>query len=162
MARIDLGKGKFATVDDEDFESLSQFKWMVWPDHRTRIEYAVRDATVSDYGRKGYVGMHRHILGLGFGDKRCADHINHDTLDNRRANLRIATKSQNQMNQRIKATNTSGYKGVRFISEHERWRADIRVRGVKKFLGNFVRPELAYAAYCAAALEHYGEFAQVV
>jgi hypothetical protein len=93
------------------------------------------------------------------------DHINGDKTDNRIANLRIATPSQNCQNIGLRSTNTSGYKGVCRYQKSERWRAQIRRPidgkggGKKIYLGVFDTAEEAHEAYCRAALEFHGEFA---
>lgn len=85
------------------------------------------------------------------------DHINGDGADNRISNLREATRAQNGWNQKIRSTNTSGYKGVSFEKETGRWTASILGRRI----GRFNSPETAYAAYVKRARELFGEFARV-
>lgn len=86
------------------------------------------------------------------------DHINCIKDDNRLSNLRDATKSQNGMNSKTYSNNSSGFKGVSF--HKKRWRANIRLNGKQKHIGNFDTPELAHVAYCEAAGKHYKEFAR--
>lgn len=93
-------------------------------------------------GKRSTVRMHREILGLYQGDKREGDHINHNTLDNRRGNVRIVTHQENAHNNRGK-----GYywhRGAR------KYMAYIAVDGVDKYLGYFDTPAEARAAYLAA------------
>jgi len=85
------------------------------------------------------------------------DHRNGNGLDNRRANLRPATKSQNGANRLIAASNKSGFKGVDL--KKGRWRAQIKVVGSKIHLGYFDLAEEAARAYDMAAIEAFGEFA---
>ena len=87
------------------------------------------------------------------------DHINQDPLDNRRQNLRLATRSQNAANLGPYANNTSGYKGVDF--NRGKWRARITQDGVRYFLGTFDTAEDAARAYDQKALELFGEFASL-
>lgn len=87
------------------------------------------------------------------------DHINSDRLDNRIANLRPATRRQNNINVLRTSANTSGFKGVHWDKPTERWRAQITIEGKKTYLGSFASPEEAHEAYKKAALEHHGEFA---
>jgi len=89
------------------------------------------------------------------------DHVDCDKTNNRFANLRQATCSQNRWNSQLKRVNTSGYKGVHFNKNAQRWRSIIKARGVSKFLGYFDTAESAYAAYCAAAKEMHGDFARL-
>ncbi len=86
------------------------------------------------------------------------DHINHDGLDNRRCNLRLATRANNCHNQRS-FKGSSKYKGVWRVGE--KWAACIRVDGRSKRLGTFVSEKEAALAYNQAAREHYGEFAKL-
>lgn len=87
------------------------------------------------------------------------DHINGVADDNRWANLRQATLSQNAINGRLRTNNTSGTHGVTFDAARDKWRAQIRIAGRKVNLGRFSRKEDAIAAYVMAAKEHHGEFA---
>lgn len=89
------------------------------------------------------------------------DHIDGNKLNNRIENLRSATTSQNQHNRTKYKNNTSGYKGVSFYgkNKYKCWGANIQVNGKQKHLGYFLTPEEAFAAYCKAALELHGEFA---
>jgi hypothetical protein len=100
--------------------------------------------------------MHRLLLSSKKGEQ--VDHRNHDTLDNRRSNLRTATASQNSTNRRRRSDNTSGTRGVRFYAPNGKWLARIGVNGKRKHLGYFPTQEAAYAAYVDAAIEEHGEF----
>lgn len=109
--------------------------------------------------------MHRLILGLVPGDGLVVDHRNGNGLDNRRCNIRTATRSNNQHNQRLgRANNTSGYKGVtrrRGPCRRKPWRACIRHERRTVFIGHFATPEAAAAAYDRKAAELFGEFASL-
>jgi len=157
MKRIQLTQGKFALVDDADFEWLNQWKWYAHKERNTF--YAMRNVRVGL--RWKHVYMHREILGLGFDDKRQGDHINMDGLDNRRVNLRIATHVENGRNRGKQANNTSGYKGVRWHKHAKKWQARIEVNGKCKHLGYFIAPEDAARRYDKAARKYHGEFANV-
>jgi hypothetical protein len=86
------------------------------------------------------------------------DHINGVSDDNRFANLREASASENSRNSKLPTSNTSGFKGV--CRHRKGWQATIRIDGRTVYLGMFKTPEAAHAAYCAAAREHHGEFAR--
>ena len=107
--------------------------------------------------------MHRVVLqrvvGRPLTRDDIVDHINHNGLDNRRPNLRLATRSQNAANLGPYANNTSGYKGVDF--NRGKWRARIREGGVRYFLGYFETAEDAARAYDTKAHELFGEFASL-
>lgn len=100
------------------------------------------------------------LLTYGQWPSECIDHVNGDGLDNRLANLREATNSQNQCNKRHQRHNAIGLKGVSFDRLTKKWRARIMVHGRDKHLGRFPTAELAHAAYCAAAADMHGEFAR--
>lgn len=85
------------------------------------------------------------------------DHIDGNRSNNAIANLRLATRRQNQINKKMTKAPKSGYRGVR--KQDQKWRADIRIAGVRKYLGVFDTPELASAAYAKEAAKHHGEFA---
>lgn len=157
MREIPLTHGHVTIVDSQDFDWLNQWTWYAHCNPKTGNYYAARGVyhSVDD---SEVVFMHRQILGLERGDRRFADHRNHNALDNQRSNLRIATNSQNQANQGPKHNNPTGYKGVR-QTPSGRWRAVIKAHGQNFHLGTFDTPELAAEAYNAAALHHFGEFA---
>lgn len=150
-ARIPLTRGLFALVSEADFAELSQYRWYARP--RGNQFYAIRRERTGD-SRNISVSMHRQILGAPA--HLVVDHRNGDTLDNRRANLRICTPMQNSRNKRVICA-TSGFKGVHIHLDV--WRANIHVAGKKIFLGLFEDPIEAARAYDAAALTHFGEFA---
>lgn len=89
------------------------------------------------------------------------DHKNRDPLDNRWANLREATRSQNNANTGLKRHNTSGFKGVDWHKARGLWRAQICVNKQRMTLGHFETPEQAAEVYASAARQHFGEFASV-
>lgn len=153
MKYIPLSQGKFAIVDDEDFELVSQYKWYY---HQG---YAVTHG--GQHPNQFTLSMHRLILNKGFGNRDYTDHINGNKLDNRRANLRICTNAQNCRNRTINTNNTSGYKGVSWNKANKKWTAYIKLNWKLVFLGNFVNKEDAAIAYDKAAQELYGEFARL-
>lgn len=155
---IPLTHGYIAIVDDEDYEYLNQFNWMVTIKPRMKTPYADRRITYSR-GNYGHITMHRDIFNLKRGNKTQIDHINKNGLDNRRCNLRICTQSQNMTNIDKPKTNTSGYKGVSWHNQGLKWRAQIRVNGEYYSLGLYTNKEDAARAYDKKARELCGEFA---
>lgn len=87
------------------------------------------------------------------------DHRNRVPDDNRWENLRLASMSQNQQNQSLSSRNKSGFKGVFFVKEKNRWLASIKAEGKSKHLGYFSSKEEAAVAYAVAAQRYFGEFA---
>lgn len=155
---IPLTRGKLAIVDDDAFADLSLHKWTFQAsDTCVRGEgYAFR---YSEGGalRRRRIFMHDVILPPPTGKK--VDHISGNTLDNRRDNLRHATRSQNAVNRPLASNNTSGYRGVSFHKGKGRWRASIKQDGRAIYLGSFSDKEDAARAYNEAALRLFGEFA---
>jgi hypothetical protein len=92
-------------------------------------------------------------------DGMMVDHINHDTLDNRRFNLRVCTKTQNQFNAKLRRDSTSGYKGVGFHKVTQKWMAYIRANNVQYHLGLFKTIREAVIARNVAAIKYHGEYA---
>lgn len=88
------------------------------------------------------------------------DHINGDRADNRWDNLRLATRGENCRNTGIPKDNTSGIKGVGFVAKRGKWRANIGFNNKLIFLGHFMTAEEARAAYEAAAIKYFGEYAR--
>lgn len=153
MREIPLTQGKTALVDDGDFDLVSRFKWQAAKAPRTwyahRVEYGGK--------RKKTESMHRLILDAPLG--MLVDHINGNGLDNRRDNLRLATKGQNNYNTRLRRDNATGYKGVK--RNCLRWVARIRIDRRLIHLGSFSTKEDAARAYDSAARRHFGEFAKL-
>lgn len=90
----------------------------------------------------------------------CLDHVNGDRADNRIANLREATQAQNARNAQRKKTNSSGFKGVHWHAQAQKWRATILVNRRHISLGLFHRKEDAAKAYETAAHKHHGAFSR--
>ena len=153
-SKIPILGGHFALVDNEDFDYLSKFTWYLTKP-RT-VSYAIRNRLASEGKAGETIRMHREILAM----PGPVDHINRNGLDNRRANLRPATESQNSQNRGIRSDNTSGYKGVGIYKPRGNWRARISPEpGVRITVGYFDTPLEAAIAYDAAAVKYHGEFA---
>jgi hypothetical protein len=153
MKTIPLTRGHSAIVDDEDFAELSKLKWFTTRNGGNQL-YARRTRPT--------MSMHRIILKAQPGQQ--VDHINGNSLDNRRCNLRFANTSQNAANQQ-KRNGSSQFKGVAIESRtyrlKKRWRARIKLNGKRYQLGYFHTEEEAALAYNQAAKKHFGEFARL-
>jgi hypothetical protein len=153
--KIQLTQGKFAIVDDADYEWLNQWKWYACADCNTY--YAVRQLYKN--GKQIQIRMHREVLGLKYGDLRQCDHRDSNGLNNRRSNLRIATSAQNQHNQRYRRVGTSKFKGVHWNKLRKKWRAKIGINDQQIYLGSFNSEIEAAKTYDKAAKMFFGEFA---
>ena len=155
MKLIKLTQGKFAKVDDEDFEYINQWKWHAQKDRNGY--YACRG--VFNGKNMSKVMMHRIInktpLGL------VTDHIDHDTLNNQKNNLRSCTQAQNTANKsKHKKKTSSKYLGVCLI-DGKYWTAALFHNGKRKHIGSFKTEEQAAKAYDMVAIEIFGEFANL-
>ena len=155
MKQIQLTQGKYALVDDEDFEWLNQWKW-----YYGQSGYACRQVHqgyIDGKQKQRKIYMHKEILQVkGF----FTDHKNGNTLDNRRTNLRAATNQQNQLNRGKPSNNRTGYKGV-YPTWGGRWRARLFIHRKGINGGTYDTKEEAATAYNLIAKEHFGEFAQI-
>jgi hypothetical protein len=154
--RIRLSQGKYAIVDPDDYARLSRYRWYAAKgDHSF---YAVRGQWSGKLKRTVTIMMHREIIDLPEG--MVADHINHNGLDNRKANLRLATPADNARNARYPKINTSSkYRGVWYNKQTKKWRATILVNRKRKQIGYFHNEVEAAKAYDCAAKKYYREFA---
>ena len=148
---IVLTRSQACKVDSADYEWLNQWKWCAIWNPLTQSFYAQRNFRKDD-GNRSVIQMQRQILNPPAG--RLADHRNHDTLDNRRQNLRIATRSQNSANAKIVPAGVC-------LRSHGKWQAQIAWRGKKIFLGHFDSSDEARSAYLEAANKLHGEFARL-
>jgi hypothetical protein len=154
MKRIPLTKGQFAIVDDKDFEWLGQWNWYA-QNVGSSFYAARRERRSESRTRRGLLYMHRAIL---FPDKgMLVDHVNHNTLDNRRGNLRICSHVGNARNRRPSTGSLT--KCVRQHPETKRWRAEITVQDIGIHIGFYRKRREALRAYDAAASVVFGEFA---
>jgi hypothetical protein len=161
---IPLTQGYSALVDVEDYERVSFFHWHAAPQRRKDGSIKNVYARHSSTKKHSSQLLHRFILELEKADKRLVDHINHNGLDCTRANLRVATISQNVANGRKQTTfcrkaPSSPFKGVTWRKSDKKWQAQIIVNGKYIHLGYFLNEVVAAKAYDAAARKHFGEFA---
>src|SRR6266851_8668054 len=120
---IPLTQGQNAIVDTADYDWLMQWNWCAWWSKDSKSFYAERGEKHN--GHKRTIYMHRTILECGPNQE--TDHHDRNTLNNRRYNLRKATKSQNRNNQKIRSDNKSGYKGVSWDNRKNKWIAQIAI-----------------------------------
>lgn len=148
MKIIQLTRGATTKVDDVDYRKLLNYKW-----HLNGEGYAA-----SGTKNKGVPQLMHRII---FDNPRgwFIDHINEDKLDNRRNNLRLCSNRQNLSNRGKQKNNTSGYKGVTWLSANKVWIAQIKVNGKNIYLGSFKDKEDAASCRWASSIEIHGDFA---
>lgn len=142
--------GKAARIDESDKDLIERYSWQLShqngyarnPDHRLYLHVLVADRSL---------GPNNQNLDV--------DHINGDKLDNRRSNLRYASRSHNMANTPMRATNTSGYKGVCRNKNRRKWVSQITVDYKRICLGYYDDKREAAKAYDRAAIQYFGEFA---
>ena len=137
MRKIKLTQGKYALVDDTDFEWLNQYKWFA---HYTNGHW---------YASSKLIDMHRLILNCPRG--MVVDHINHNSLNNQRHNIRICTYSQNEQNSKAK--------GVTWHIRKKKWMATLMLNSKAIFLGYFIKRKDAVKARKKGEQKYFGEFA---
>lgn len=130
-----------ALISLEDIEKVRKYKWRL-----DQKGYVI----TQEHKKSKVIRLHRFIMKCP--EDMVVDHINHNTLDNRRKNLRICTQHENSMNK-------SNIKGVRWESDREKWRADICYKGKRINLGRYKTKEEAIEAREKAEEEYFGEFA---
>lgn len=124
-------------VDEADFELVSAHPW-----HESAYGYAyTRDYSKSSSGE--LLAMHRLILGLPKGNVPEVDHKNGNRLDNRRSNIRVATRFQNAQNLKVRSDNKSGFRGVCYLKEYGKWKAEMVVGKTNRRTGYFDTAEEA-------------------
>jgi hypothetical protein len=145
---IRLPTGEAAMIDAADAELVSGFKWRLTGDGYVQAQH-------------GRLYLYLHRLVAGAGPDELIDHANNNRLDNRRCNLRIASRSQNAANRNAnkRRPGTSRYAGVCWDKSRRRWLANIHLQGKTRCLGRYKDEDEAARAYNRAALEAWGEFA---
>lgn len=150
---IPLTQGKYAIVDAEDYEWLSQYKWHAIRDDGTGTYYARR----TENGR--HIAMHREIMQPPEG--KVTDHMNGNGLDNRRANMRNCSRGENSQNRRKNSHTLSGYKGVWQDKKTGKYWASIHQKRQGFYDGPFDTAIEAARAYDRLALALFGPFARI-
>jgi len=151
IAYVPLTQGYEAIIDASDVHLVENHNW--WAEVK---QWGVSAARSIREPYKTNIYMHRVIMNAPAGSE--VDHKDHNTLNNRRSNLRFCTSTQNSQNTRLRCDNTSGYKGVSWCKLNNKWKAQIAANGANRYIGLFDCPKKAHEAYIKAAKKHFGEF----
>jgi hypothetical protein len=159
MKTINLTKGHVALVDDSDYEQLNQFKWFAWCSRKQPTKFRAFTTVYANHNKEN-IAMARLLMGCEKGDGEVLDHIDGNSLNNQRNNLRFATPTENSVNQKM-LNRTTSLRGVSLDNRLKKapYVARIRINGKKTHLGTFTSKEEAARAYDAKALALYGKFA---
>lgn len=147
------GKAFTILIDEVDEQIFNSHKW-----HMHNCGYATTHIRRID-GRQTKTYLHRLIMGSP--KDAYIDHIDGNCLNNQRNNLRICNASENARNQKIRVDNKTGFKGVSYYKEWNKFKARIMIHGKEKHLGLFLTAQEAVIAYNEAAKLYHGEFAKL-
>lgn len=147
ITKMPISKGLFTIIDTEDFERLKSEGLTKWFAQKSGKRFYV-SRRINGNG-KSY--LHRHLMNAPSG--LCIDHINGDSLDNRKANLRVCSHRENSRNK----AKENGYKGVTKVRKS--YSAQIQFNGIHVNLGTFSTPSDAARMYDFAAAIFFGDFA---
>ena len=131
-------------IDAEDYERCKSYRWYSDGHNYVTSEFGYLSNFIMNFKSTRYMVV---------------DHINGDSLDNRKENLQIVTNQQNQCKKRGQKNNTSGYRGVFKASYDGKWASEIVCNGKKYRFGPFCSKEIAASAYNEAAKKLFGRFA---
>ena len=154
-------KGYTVIIDDSDYDLIKGFSWRVCKKEEKQGLIYFHAATKRDpitHEQKD-VRLHRLKMGCTVRDGVYVDHINHNTLDNRKCNLRKTNAGGNVRNSRKGSRNTSGYKGVSYIKRDNLYQAGIKLNGISYNAGRASTPDEAAKLYDMAAIKMFGEYA---
>jgi hypothetical protein len=155
--KIPLSQGKFAIVDPADYEHLKSFKWFEKKSKHTFYAYRTQSVKENQICQRNLL-MHRLITSAP--PDMQVDHINHNGLDNRKANLRVVSSTQNCWNKRkLSGKFSSRYKGVSWNKNYKKWEACLTCNKVKTILGYFDNEIAAARAYDVKAKTLFKEYA---
>lgn len=142
-------------IDAEDFNKIKEYYWYVGK--KPNAFYVITN--INKNNKRTTLKLHRLIM--DFPENMDIDHINHNTFDNRKTNLRICKHNKNTKNHKININNTSGFKGVTWFKYTKKWSVGIFSDGNRVHIGYFDDKIKAAMAYNEAAKKYHGEFANL-
>ena len=165
IAKIELNRTKaenlWAIIDLEDLQRVLDFPYTWFAKYDPDIDsfYAVASQYHKELGRARPVYLHQFVMDA---NGKVVDHENHDTLDDRKSNLRISEEIRNAMNRKAKnKNNKSGYRNVCWSKSEQKWLVQLQINKKNTVLGKFSYDELEQAGKFAEEMrqKYYGEFA---
>ena len=156
MAEVQIS-GYTVFLDDDDLDKFKDYNWYVRKPvvEGSNILYVYGDRIVDK--KRSRVAMHRYIMGCIRGDKTTVDHINHNTLDNRKSNLRVCTHQENNYNSQGHRDSHSKHKGIR--KHGSKWEVRLSVNKEHKFIGLTKTLDNAIRLHDLASILYHGEYA---
>jgi hypothetical protein len=149
-------------IDPEDYEWVSKLEWHYNHSEAEKKGLYYMRTWLKDGTIRYKAFMHRLVLKVPYGSKIHVDHINGNTLDNRRCNLRVTDNRHNQQNRKVGQSNSvSGYKGVGWHTASGKWRVRIQVGNARIYAGLYTDSIEAAKVYDELAKQHFGEFARL-
>ena len=167
IAKIELNRTKaenlWAIIDLEDLQRVLDFPYTWFAKYDPDIDsfYAVASQYHKELGRARPVYLHQFVMDA---NGKVVDHENHNTLDDRKSNLRISEEIRNAMNRKAKnKNNKSGYRNVCWSKSEKKWLVQLQINQKNAVLGKFSYDELEQAGKFAEEMrqKYYGEFAGV-
>jgi hypothetical protein len=147
---------KFIRIDTDDLNKIKKFNWVIHP--KDKKFYISTKMKIK--GKQKNIQLHRFIMNI-YNPNIFVDHKNGNTFDVRKSNLRFCNQYQNRHNSKIRKDNSSGYKGVYWHKNNNKWCCRIGCNNRKIFLGYFDNKIDAAKTYNKAALKYHGEFARI-
>ena len=156
MKELKLTKGYVAIVDDEDYETVSKWRWSA-----TQCCNKIYARRTQKFGNKKVnIYLHRFLMNVHLCNSSVnCDHKDRDTLNNQKSNLRVCTKAENQRNKTKKKNAQSKFIGV--VKARKNWAARITHEGKAVYIGTYQSEEEAAIAYNKKKIELHGEFANL-
>lgn len=151
---VTLNKGIKMLIDSDVWDLFKHKKWFAVNSHARGNFYVMR----ASYGKTET--LHRLIMGVN--DRNVfVDHINHNTLDNRKCNLRLCTRSENARNLNSHKDSISKYLGVTLHKNRNKWQTQIKINGKNTYIGVFEKEIDAAMAYDKVAKIHHKQYANL-
>jgi hypothetical protein len=152
VAYVTLTQGYVATIDRADVARVSRYNWYAFP--RRHAVYAM--ARIPGNASDTRISLHRFIAARD--DDLDIDHKDGDGLNNRRRNLRPATRLQQAMNRSLRGGGSNAYRGARWVPKRNKWVAKITIEGKVRYIGHYDTEQEAARAYQYVARRVFGEF----